>query len=286
MALNCSVCGSDRITDALIVDDTTILQCDRCGLRFWSPPEAHRAEDVYDAGYFDTTGTAGYDDYASLEPTLRVNFARRIRALGAPPPGGRLLDVGAGLGFAVDEATRAGWRAHGVEITRDAARSARRGGQRGEFVVSSALALGFADERFAAVTLWDVLEHLPDPHRACAEAARVLMPGGILALTTGDVGSIVARLSRARWHLYTLPEHLYFFSRHSLRELLGAHGLHIERMSADGALYPVGYLLERLSKTLLRSKSAPETRLAGLRRLQVPVNLFDIVTVTARKVGT
>ena len=100
-------------------------------------------------------------------------------------------------------------------------------------------------------------------------------------LTTGDVGSLAARLSGARWHLYTLPEHLYFFSRESLRIMLERAGLKAQHMSADAAYFPLGYLAERLEKTLLQRQPPERTR--GLWSVTLPVNLFDIVTVTARR---
>ncbi len=150
----------------------------------------------------------------------------------------------------------------------------------GRIVRASALALPFADASFDVITLWDVLEHLPDPQRVAAEIARCLRPGGRLALTTGDVESLAARLSGARWHLYTLPEHLFFYSRDSLRRLLEAHGLRLERVRAAGALYPVGYLLERLRKTLWKSGARRESS-SRLARLVVPVNLFDVLEVEA-----
>ena len=112
------------------------------------------------------------------------------------------------------------------------------------------------------------------------EVARVLRPGGKLLLTTGDVGSLVARFSGARWHLYTLPEHLFFYSRKSLHCLLEAHGLRIESMGAKGSVYPLGYLFERLGKSLFGLESGGRYG-SSLWRLEIPVNLWDIVTVSA-----
>jgi len=215
---------------------------------------------------------------------LRLNFAQRLARVPQPEAGGRLLDIGAAFGFAVSQARRAGWEATGIEISIAAARRAGDAAP-GRVLVASALHTPFADAAFDVVTLWDVLEHLADPHAAIAEVARLLRPGGRLVLTTGDVGSLAARLFGARWHLYTLPEHLFFFSRRSLRELLGAHGLRVESERAEASLYTAGYLIERLRKTLLgrpRQRSG-EWPGAGLR---VPVNLFDIVTVQAVAAGT
>ncbi len=282
MAVSCPVCGAAPCRPALRKDGIEILACPDCGLRFWRPPAGFRPESVYDAEYFRSSDASrGYDDYAALEPTLRRNFARRLARLGSPGRGARLLDVGAAHGFALAEAARAGFRVAGCEISRSAARHAGERGP-GRVCVANALRLPFAGHSFELVTLWDVLEHLPDPHAAIGEVARVLEPGGRLVLSTGDVGSLAARLCGARWHLYTLPEHLFFHTRESLRQLLEAHGLRIERLRAEAAFYPLGYLVERLRKTLLRRPSRRALRFPGAR-LALPVNLYDVVTVEARR---
>jgi SAM-dependent methyltransferase len=257
-----------------------ILACASCGSAFWQPDANSDPSAIYGAGYFASPDhTAGYDDYAALEASLRHNFARRLRALGAPRAGARLLDLGPAYGFAVDEARRLGWRAVGLEVSSAAARRAIATIGAAVIAIGDAQRAPFADASFDAVTLWDVLEHLPKPHAAVAELARVLRPGGRVALTTGDVGSLAARVSGSRWHLYTIPEHVFFYSREGLRRLLAAHGLRIERIRAEGSRYPLGYLFERLRKTLTRRGAAP-ARWPGAG-LSIPVNLFDVMTVHA-----
>jgi len=257
-----------------------ILECPDCGLAWWTPPPDFRAESVYDGSYFEGADAAhGYDDYGALEASLRVTFARRLAHLQLPRAGARLLDIGAAFGFAVDEARRAGWRACGLELSRPAARRAHREAG-GRVVVGSGLSTPFAPAAFDAVTLWDVLEHLSDPHAALEEVRRLLRPGGYLALTTGDAGSLAARVSGARWHLYTLPEHLFFYTRPSLRALLEAHGLRVEGIDAETSWYTLGYLVERLRKSLLGRRARRAATWPGAR-LRVPLNLFDVVTVRA-----
>jgi SAM-dependent methyltransferase len=143
-------------------------------------------------------------------------------------------------------------------------------------------AIPFASASFDAITAWDVLEHLSRPREALREIHRALKPGGRLVLTTGDVGSWLARVSGPKWHLYTLPEHLYFFSRRSLEILLGSEGFEVERMRSERAYYTLGYLIERLRKTLLGRETKGGRNWPGSTRT-IPVNLFDIAHVEARK---
>ena len=65
--------------------------------------------------------------------------------------------------------------------------------------------------------MWDVIEHLPDPRRTVEAAWERLRPGGLLALSTGDVGSMAARLHGRDWSLMTPPWHQFYFSRKTMR---------------------------------------------------------------------
>ena len=190
--MRCAVCGAGSPRLKHHKAEAQIFRCGRCGLEFWNPAPGFRAEDVYDAAYFsDASAGHGYDDYADLESVLRLNFARRLARIPQPPRAGRLLDIGAAFGFAVSEARRAGWDATGIEVSVAAARRAGTAAP-GRVLVANALHAPFAAASFEVVTLWDVLEHLSDPHAAIAEVARLLRPGGRLVLTTGDVGSLAA----------------------------------------------------------------------------------------------
>jgi SAM-dependent methyltransferase len=281
VALTCPVCEDTRVRTKLRKQGVEILQCAACRLAFWIPGAGFDPSSLYDGDYFASEHAAhGYDDYAALEPALRATFRRRLAKLGGAT-GAKLLDVGAAYGFAASEAERAGFRVFAAEISADAARHAG-ALVPGRVLRASADHLPFGTACFDVVTLWDVIEHLPAPHAAVSEIARCLRPGGRLVLTTGDVGSLVAWLSGARWHLYTLPEHLFFYSRESLRRLLGSHGFRVETIRAEGALYPVGYLVERLRKTLVGRSRTGSIRFPGAG-LVVPVNLFDVITVTARR---
>lgn len=280
MAIACPVCDAGRVRRKLHKDGTDILECEACRLAFWRPDPTFACEGLYTGDYFEGTAGSGYDDYRLLAPALRRSFDDRIGRIPLAAPGARLLDVGAAYGFAVEQALARGWDACGVEVSVEAARRAADHCP-GRTIAASALELPFASETFDALSMWDVIEHLADPVRAVEEVARVLRPGGRFVLSTGDVGSLVARLSGARWHLYTLPEHLFFFSRPSLEILISRAGLRVESMVARGSHYPLGYLWERLRKTL--SGRARGTVGAGgaIAGLALPINLYDIVTVTA-----
>ena len=280
--MSCPVCQEASTGVKLVKNGTPILQCRACSLAWWIPEDGFDAKDTYDASYFGGASTErGYDDYAQLESSLMRTFRRRLESLPECDRKGGLLDVGAAYSFAMRAAREMGWEVSGIEVSRAAVQAAHAAGET-QIAVASAEAIPFRDETFQVATLWDVLEHIPDPTAAISDVARVLAPGGRLILTTGDVESGLARISGPRWHLYTLPEHLYFFSRRSLEILLERNGFQVDSMTTEASFYTLGYLAERLRKTLFGQKRRATANWPG-SKFEIPLNLYDIVRVTATR---
>ncbi|TML11744.1 MAG: class I SAM-dependent methyltransferase, partial [Actinobacteria bacterium] len=196
------------------------------------------------------------------------------------PSRGRLLDVGAAAGFFVDEAIGVGWDAEGIDI----AAQVVEWGQRELDVPLRVAEVSDVQERgaFAAVTMWDYIEHSLDPAGELARSNELLADGGIVALSTGDLDSVAARVSRSRWHLLTPRHHNFFFSASTLVRLLDRSGFEVVWLGHPGARYSVAHLaykLDRGARTAVTAAAA--RRIAGSRvgRYGLPLNLYDIVTV-------
>ena len=277
----CVACDSVPVRGRTLPGDVELRRCPQCRLEWWNWPAFDPAT-LYDHDYFQSADVQkGYNDYAAMEPGVRRTARTRLRRIErylAQSIGytRRLLELGCGTGVFLDEARRCAWSGVGVEVSRYAAGVAR---QRGLDVIESAADEPLAlDGQFDCVVLWDVLEHLRDPVGALRLAAQRLRPGGLLALSTGDVASWVARLCGTRWHLYTIPEHLFFYTAQSLRLLVERAGFRLCGVAREWQWVPVGYLAERLSKTLFRRNPPP---MLVRPRLVVPATLFDIVGVYA-----
>lgn len=291
--MSCAICGAavERARDPRWVKDGfDIVECPWCGVLFRADlPDAESLREIYGAAYFAAsegdTGGQGYADYLGEEPNHRANGRARLRLLEKYIVPGRLLDVGCAAGFFLDEARDVGWEVQGVELSPEmAAHGAERLGLRMHELPFGELDL--EPEALDAVTMWDYIEHSIDPAGDLCQAARLLRSGGVLALSTGDAGSLVARLSGSRWHLLTPRHHNYFFTRRSLQRAFEAAGFTVEAVAYTSNLYSVSYLVYKLrtiwdAPLVARlARSAARTRF-GERAL--PLNLRDIVTVVGRR---
>jgi SAM-dependent methyltransferase len=264
-------------------DGYDIVRCPSCGLLFRSDlPTQADLDEIYGLEYFQG-GAEGYLDYLADEEVHRLSARRRLDVLDRVVPHGKLLDVGAAAGFFVDEARKRGWGAAGIDVSEPMVEWGRR--ELGAPLERRLLA-DLPDGAFDAITMWDYIEHAIDPAGDLRRAHDLLRPGGVLALSTGDAATLVARVSGSRWHLLTPRHHNFFFSAATLSRLLAQSGFEVVSLDHRGSRYPVRYLVHK-SRTLVaaRALDALTGRLARSRlgAIALPVNLWDIVTVVARR---
>jgi SAM-dependent methyltransferase len=96
-------------------------------------------------------------------------------------------------------------------------------------------------ESFAAICMWHVLEHLPDPRGAVARVREALRPGGFLFLEVPNVASYWARRRGPRWFHLDPAHHVAHYAPSSLGQLMGDAGLEpvlLESFPALGYLRP------------------------------------------------
>ena len=179
-----------------------------------------------------------YGLHTLLDPA-RVPFFRAVLN-GHPPAARRVLDIGSGAGFvAVGLGDTARFTA--IDRSHDAVLEARTAGVP-LVAVADATHLPFGDATYDAVICSEVLEHVSDPARAIAEAARVTVPGGLFLFSTParTVWSRLALIDAAqRWRLTrVLPADLHdwndFLTREELAYYLERNGFLIRRIAGIG----------------------------------------------------
>lgn len=282
----CPLCSNPSPRPYSDKKNYSLYRCGRCHLIFLWPVPPHTSS-LYGPDYF--TGAKlgfGYSDYEQDKLPMAKTFRRYLQEIEVfKPDRGKLLDVGAASGFFLEQAQTSGWAATGLEISKYACQLAINNNmpvRHGELQDNL-----FPPNSFDVVTMWDVLEHLPDPHSSLSIISRLLKKDGLLALNTPDSSSLIANLARQRWHLLIPPEHIYLYSRQALPLLLAKHDFQITSIKRIGKSYTLSYLFSILygwRGAITWKKLSARLKKSDLNnRISVPINLRDNIFVIAQK---
>jgi SAM-dependent methyltransferase len=201
-----------------------IAICRSCGLGVLAdPPDGSALAALYQS---DLYAAARPRALAAAQLAHRTVNAIRLGSLGRPD--GRLLDVGCGKGHFLAAAREAGWDATGVEFASSSAEEAK--ARYGVDVVVADFMTDALSGPYDALTMWHVLEHLPDPGTAIERARALLTPTGRLLVSVPNLASLQARLFGSDWLHLDLPRHLFHFTPRALSKLLERCGFRVERI--------------------------------------------------------
>ncbi|HEX8269243.1 MAG TPA: class I SAM-dependent methyltransferase [Flavobacterium sp.] len=135
---------------------------------------------------------------------------------------GNLLDIGAGTGDFLVAAKAKGWLTVGFEPSSRARTIA----------INKGVELVEATESISAksidvITMWHVLEHVPDPRKQLAELKRILKEDGTIFIAVPNFKSHDAQHYGKYWAAYDVPRHLYHFSKTAISKLCAEQDLEV-----------------------------------------------------------
>lgn len=128
-----------------------------------------------------------------------------------------LLDIGCGTGDFLQTALKGGWKITGIEPDKKARTIAN--SKTNDTVFEPKVLESFEPNSFDVITLWHVLEHLPDLEKQTALFKSLLKPNGTLVIAVPNYKSYDAEYYKNFWAAYDVPRHLWHFSKTSISEL-------------------------------------------------------------------
>lgn len=197
-------------------------------------------------GYEGATDPSFVSQIAFRERTFRRCLDKIEKA--ARPPGRRVLDVGAAGGSFLAVARERGYEPLGCEPSRWMCGFARE--HYGlDLHPGTIFDVPVAEGSVDLLTLWDVLEHTPDPTEVLRKAHALLAPGGVLTVSVPDYGSLAARGLGGKWP-FLLTVHLWYFERPTLRDMLSRTGFDTVTMTPHLQTLEMGYVGKRAAPYL------------------------------------
>jgi SAM-dependent methyltransferase len=192
---------SERVGDTEFVQPPYgVRECSTCGLLY-------KTRTLTQAQFNDYYSKADFrkweiEDFYPTEAVL-------LKELGSLPPGSMILDYGCSSGRLLATLVRS-HRCFGYEINQAAGASAR---AKGLHMLSASALGGTSTMRFDAIVLADIFEHLDAPTALLADLIRLLRPGGVLMIATGNGDDPACRLDPAQFWYFRSVEHLLMLTR-------------------------------------------------------------------------
>lgn len=223
----CNFCGNDNYKIVYKKDGFNIVKCNNCGLVYVNPRLTQNAiTELYNDDYFVGKG---FDQSVQYEKEFNENMNQidlgdwdvsTIKNLLNVDDISKktLLDVGSGMGLFLWKAKKQGFIPKGLELSKFAVDFSNTRGLNVEN--KSIFESAIKDESVDAISMKEVIEHLPDPKAALKKLYSALKPNGVLFITTGNYNCIERKLKGADWFYFMPKGHIYYFNPQKIKKYL------------------------------------------------------------------
>ncbi len=163
----------------------------------------------------------------------------------------KILDVGCGDGFFLEEAKKLGWEAHGTEYSDEATEICK--SKNIEVKCGALNDLSYPENFFDVVTSFEVIEHINNPVETVSAMRKVVRKGGLVYVTTPNFNALSRYILKDRYNIIEYPEHLCYYTPRTLTYLFENNGFRERKIRTTG------FSISRLRRSLLadRSKNIP-----------------------------
>lgn len=285
----CVLCKGKRLQELFTQQNGWVMgKCRSCGLVQVVPmPTEAEISALYD------------EDFDHFEPYIEQNavhheyFRKKVREMltrfrGVPVSYGRLrlLDIGCLTGILLAEAKKAGMKATGVDISRDAVMYCRKKGFTVLAGTIQSLGSKVKSKSFDIVSAFQIIEHERDPLAMMKRIHLLLKKGGVVVLATPNYGGVWRKFMGRRWFGFAHPEHVVLFDFKTMGTLLQKAGFKDIEVRADSPRpFPLSFAFSRgadyfpWAAWILK----PIGKLLVGLKLVNPINPWDDMIAFARK---
>ena len=262
--MKCPLCGFEKTVLLYKKETFDILRCPRCGFVFnarWAElSDEVRAVPLADSRVAQIAATFDREKEVYFE-----RFRKELARIDSLKDRGKILDIGCAYGYFLVLAKKDGWEAHGIDVDESSVAYCRQ--RHGLDVAHGGLKEGhFPQKTFDVITMFHVLEHIPDFHGVLLSARRMLKDDGLLVIDVPNVADVRRTLFKQDWPQFK-EHHLWYFSKKTIRFLLQKYGLRILTIHPRGGSQ-LAFALDKTFKTNIRHMSAKHFKfLKGLRNM-------------------
>lgn len=261
---NCALCQSEKIEKIFISqnkhgrhlldpeDTFDVFSCFECGCTFLGKLDTDSGyyKKYYESGYYEnTTGPLLSKLLDVLSRFLAYKKQQLILASLKKKNGISILDVGCGEGSFLLKLNAKKFIKNGVEINQEGVAICRKSGL--EIYSQNLIDINFENKKFDVITLWHVLEHLPNPVEMLKKIHTILSDNGVLIFEVPNTDSFGFKYGREDWFHLDSPRHLMLYNIRSVTRLCELSGFRIITIRSSFFDYPLD-LFWSVSKSPIR----------------------------------
>lgn len=176
-----------------------------------------------------------YDRYprqSDCSPAVRESYRKLLNGFEPFRKSNRILDVGCGEGFFLEEAKKMGWEVYGTEYSASAVDLCKK---KNINVNCGALnSSWYPESYFDIVTSFEVIEHINNPIEFTTIINKILRSGGLAYITTPNFNALSRYILKDKYNIIEYPEHLCYYSRKTLDYLFTHNGFKQKRTLTTG----------------------------------------------------
>ncbi len=226
--VNCVICGKGQTKIFAVNNGFNLVRCLNDDLIYVNPqPDKEDYDKFYGSLDYFLRGKneLGYANYMADKDAIVKNGQVVINAIQKFCKRGKLLDIGCAYGFSLDVARRSGFDIWGNDLNREAVKYAHETLSIVNAEPGYLKEVNYENNFFDVAMMLGTIEHFQNPQDEVSEARRILKLGGILAVSTVDMDSLIGH-----WTIRP-PEHLYYFSGRTLSKFLENNGFEVLSMT-------------------------------------------------------
>lgn len=260
----CPVCGSNKLGSLLKTKDFFLTQedfelykCKNCDYIYTSPvPLGEELGKYYNSAEYYSHSASKKGIINRIYGFLRkINIKNKFSLIHRYKSKGSILDIGCGTGELLKYFSEHDWVTQGIEPNEEARNFAQKTYQLS--VKDEAAINSLKEESFDVVTMWHVLEHVPDINNRIKQIIQILKPKGTIFIALPNINSPDSIKYGKYWAGLDVPRHLHHFSPISFSALANKHSLKIvEMVPMKMDAYYVSLLSEKYKKNTLPYFSA------------------------------
>jgi len=222
---NCPVCNSSSNTSILHKSASTYFRCNECSMVYLNPILNPQAT----VEYYTNLNT-GQGDTVSADTGFYTDiYTLGLDSIALHKKGGRILDIGCSTGFFLDIAKEKNWETIGIELGLDEAAKAE---EKGHKIFKNTIDVLGSDEKFDAITMWDVLEHIPDGIDQLNKIKTHLNANGILFFQIPNSDALAAKIMRGACRMFDGLEHTNLYNPKTVAMIAEKCGFEIKSVKS------------------------------------------------------